>query len=282
MFKISEFARIARVSSHTLRHYDEIKLFQPQHIDRMTGYRYYSVEQLPRIHQIMALRELGLSLDQIKSMLHDNIQDCEIRGMLMLRRQEVIEQIEREHLRLNRIDARLAQLELEEESTRYDIVIKNAPESVYLTTGHITVSDREIAEMMLEIYHTLKHETDHDIGFGLIVVRDNPTPEGLSNIEAGYPLQKPHPGELVTASGYRLHTRTLNACPELATVIHSGARRYNERAYKAVFEWMAANEYHFMTGAFAREIYLKPGRDADDHDNIVEIQIPISKEEPLN
>lgn len=39
-------------------------MLQPAHIDQFTCYRYYTGEQLPRIHRIMALKELGLSLEQ--------------------------------------------------------------------------------------------------------------------------------------------------------------------------------------------------------------------------
>ena len=65
MLKIGEFSQLSQVTVKTLHHYDEIGLLKPAHIDRFTNYRYYTVEQLPRIHRIMALKELGLSLEQI-------------------------------------------------------------------------------------------------------------------------------------------------------------------------------------------------------------------------
>lgn len=66
MLKIGEFSRLARVPAKTLRYYDEIDLFKPAHYDEDTRYRYYSVEQLPHLYRIVALKGLGLSLDQIK------------------------------------------------------------------------------------------------------------------------------------------------------------------------------------------------------------------------
>ena len=65
MFRIGEFAQMARVSSRQLRFYDQLGLLQPAHTDGQTGYRYYSVRQLPRLNCILALKELGLSLEQI-------------------------------------------------------------------------------------------------------------------------------------------------------------------------------------------------------------------------
>ena len=62
MFRIGEFAQIAQVSGRQLRFYDQLGLLPPAHIDPQTGYRYYSIRQLPRLNSILALKELGLSL----------------------------------------------------------------------------------------------------------------------------------------------------------------------------------------------------------------------------
>lgn len=56
MFRIGEFSKIARVTTRQLRYYDECALLQPAQIDNETGYRYYSASQLPRLHQILAMR----------------------------------------------------------------------------------------------------------------------------------------------------------------------------------------------------------------------------------
>ena len=71
MFRIGEFAQIAQVSSRQLRFYDQLGLLQPAHTDSQTGYRYYSIRQLPRLNSILALKELGLSLEQIDPLLKD-------------------------------------------------------------------------------------------------------------------------------------------------------------------------------------------------------------------
>ena len=87
MIKIGDFARLAEVSIVTLRHYDEIGLLKPVSVDKFTGYRYYSIEQLPRLNRILALKDLGFSLEQISTMLN-GISLEEMRGMLKLRHAE--------------------------------------------------------------------------------------------------------------------------------------------------------------------------------------------------
>lgn len=65
---ISDVARMSRVTSRTLRHYDDIGLLTPAYVG-VNGYRFYEQEQLLRLQQILLLRELGLGLDTIAGVL---------------------------------------------------------------------------------------------------------------------------------------------------------------------------------------------------------------------
>jgi MerR family transcriptional regulator, thiopeptide resistance regulator len=64
VWSIAEVARMSGVTSRTLRHYDGIGLLAPAYVGT-NGYRYYEVEQLLRLQQILLLRELGLGLSEI-------------------------------------------------------------------------------------------------------------------------------------------------------------------------------------------------------------------------
>ncbi len=97
MFQIGEFSKIARVSPRQLRHYEAFGLFAPEHIDPMTGYRYYSARQLPRLNRIIVLKELGLTLDQIGHLLEEDISPEEIHGMLTMKKAQM-EQVVRDEL----------------------------------------------------------------------------------------------------------------------------------------------------------------------------------------
>jgi DNA-binding transcriptional MerR regulator len=69
MIKIGDFARLSQVSVVTRRYYDEMDLLKPVRVDVFTGYRFYSADQLPLLNRILALKDLGFSLEQIKLML---------------------------------------------------------------------------------------------------------------------------------------------------------------------------------------------------------------------
>src|SRR5689334_20706419 len=124
MFKIGDFSRLSRlVSVRALRYYEEVGLLKPVRVDRYTGYRYYSVSQLPRLNRILALKDLGFSLEQVEAVLTSLSLD-QLRGMLILKRAEVEQQVAQEQDRLARIAARLKQIEEENTMPNYEVVLK--------------------------------------------------------------------------------------------------------------------------------------------------------------
>ena len=63
--RIGEFSALGRVSVRMLRHYEKLGLLEPRQTDAWTGYRSYTLEQLPRLNRIIALKELGFSLQEV-------------------------------------------------------------------------------------------------------------------------------------------------------------------------------------------------------------------------
>ncbi|NTV37988.1 MAG: MerR family transcriptional regulator, partial [Anaerolineales bacterium] len=69
MIRIGDFSKLSRVSVKTLRYYDEVGLLKPVEVDRFTGYRLYEYSQLSVLNRILALKELGFSLEEIGRLL---------------------------------------------------------------------------------------------------------------------------------------------------------------------------------------------------------------------
>lgn len=80
---------MSKVTSRTLRHYDEIGLLPPAWVGA-NGYRYYEQDQLLRLQQILVMRELGLGLDAIKEIVTESRDRVEVlkmhRGWLLAER----------------------------------------------------------------------------------------------------------------------------------------------------------------------------------------------------
>src|SRR5579875_1446910 len=125
MLNIGEFARLGQVSPRMLRHYDRLGLLRPDRVDPDTGYRSYGVQQLVRLHRLLALRDLGFTLEQIRGLLEGEATAEELRGMLRLRRAELEQNVMDEQNRLRRVEAHLRAIEGSNAVNTQDVVVKH-------------------------------------------------------------------------------------------------------------------------------------------------------------
>lgn len=86
-----EFANLHHVNKRTLHYYDEIGLFQPSHKGE-NEYRYYSYLQSPEFEMILAFRELGMSIEEIKAYYAKRTPE-KFRRILRDKQQSIQEQI---------------------------------------------------------------------------------------------------------------------------------------------------------------------------------------------
>jgi effector-binding domain-containing protein len=268
MLKIGDFSKLSQVSVKTLRYYDEIGLLKPVESDRFTGYRYYSMDQLPRLNRILALKDLGLSLDQIGQMLNSELSADQIKGMLKLRCAEIQQNLEDEQTRLTRVEARLRQIEMEGNMPKYEIVIKKVEPQLIASVRDIVPTYPDVGRLYGElmpqlgrygagglsaaIWHDEGYK-DHDIDAEAVIFIKSRIPEDG-----------------------RVKVRELSAAT-VASIVHNGPYNTLQLAYDAIGKWIEANGYH-ITGA-PREIYLycpEPVRQ-DDPAYVTEIQFPVEK-----
>ena len=69
MFKIGDFSKMSKVTIKALRYYEKEGLLKPVYVDLNTGYRYYETSQLVEISKIISLRQIGLSIKDIKNII---------------------------------------------------------------------------------------------------------------------------------------------------------------------------------------------------------------------
>ncbi len=124
MLKIGDFSKLAQVTVKTLRHYDQLGLLKPAWTDRYSGYRYYTIEQMPRLNRILALKDLGFSLDQVAQLLDEQLSAEQLRGIVLSKRVEVQQRVQEEQRRLVRVETRLKQIEQEGCMPVIDVVLK--------------------------------------------------------------------------------------------------------------------------------------------------------------
>lgn len=72
-FTVGEIAKLSGLSKQTLIYYDREDVFKPKLTDPNNGYRYYTADQIELLDSILILKEIGLSLKEIKEfMSHRN------------------------------------------------------------------------------------------------------------------------------------------------------------------------------------------------------------------
>jgi DNA-binding transcriptional MerR regulator len=272
VIRIGNFARIAQVSTRALRLYDKLGLLKPTHVDPSTDYRYYSIEQLPRLNRILALKDLGFSLDQIAVVLRSELSAEQLRGMLTMKRAEVERRVAAEQAQLARIAARLRQIEQEDLLDTYEVVIKRIePQWVAAVRGEISdyiTSEPIFIQLFAELDAYLAHSGVRHTGPRVGLFYDLGTHEHAIQVHAGMLLPAPIPGNM------RVEIVQLPGIEQMACVVHHGP--YDEtliQANTAILRWIDANGY--QTRAPTREIYLYYQVNGDPTQFVTEIQIPI-------
>ncbi len=124
MYKIGELSKLCQLPVKTLRYYDSIGLLVPDEIDRFTGYRYYSAAQLADCHRIVALKELGFSLDEICCHINASVSD-DVVAMLNAKEAELREQLKSTETQLRRLDA-VRKIITEGEQQMYNVIIRSS------------------------------------------------------------------------------------------------------------------------------------------------------------
>ncbi len=273
MLKIRDFARLAEVSMTTLRYYDEIGLLKPIRVDPDTAYRYYTIDQLPRLHRIMAFKELGLELSQISELLNEHLSPEALHGMLRFRQAQIQQRIQAEQEQLVRIEARLRALDHGSDSSAYEIVLK----PVKSITG---VSLRLAGPDLMQLAHwsdpldmLLKRYGVTSIGHLIVLHPETEDEHSEPFVELVAPVQWSDANRVITGSEGRVSRIALPAFPHMASTIHHGHPGLLLSAYQALGNWMEQNGYSIVGPR--RKIRLR--REANLDDALTEIQFPVEK-----
>jgi DNA-binding transcriptional MerR regulator len=272
VLKIGEFSRLTRVSVKALRHYDRLGLLRPVEVDRSTGYRYYSLDQLPRLNRLLALKDLGLSLEQVRQLLEDALPAAEIRGMLRLKRTELRRRLIDEHARLKRVEARLKQIEMEGQLPDYDVLLKQVEPQTIVAVREVvpTIADMpaRCGAMFDEAVSWAKRAGARLAGPCMGVYYNAGYTERDIDTEMAVPVEA---GSVRGAGDGRVSVRELPAT-QVAAVIHRGPYDELTLAWQAAGRWVGDNGYRWAGPG--REIYL---RTPDQGDPVAEVQIPVER-----
>ncbi len=277
LYKISAFSRLGQVSIKALRLYDQRGLLKPTKVDAETGYRYYRLDQLPRLHRLLALKAMGFSLEQIGQMLSDDLSLTQMQTMLQLRQAELQQQLQGTQASLAAVAAHLKYIQEEKTMPEYEIILKSVePIQHVISIREIIPAYTAVGKLFGNLNQYLSQnnalETMPDNGY-CASIWHSPAGKGYQedSVDAEAIIAAP---TSVTASD-NIQVKDLPALDLVAAVIHRGPYTTLNQPYAAIIQWIEDNPYQII-GA-NREVYLRGGTEQDNANYVTEIQFPVKK-----
>ncbi|MFJ2779203.1 MerR family transcriptional regulator [Kitasatospora sp. NPDC087315] len=275
MFNIGDFAKHGRVSVRMLRHYDAIGLLRPARVDRASGYRFYEAAQLARLNRVIALKDLGFTLQQVRDVLDERVDAAELRGMLRLRRAELAAAMAADAQRLTRVEARLRTIESEGTMSAHDVVVKRVP-SVRVAELTAVAASYEpedvgpvIGPLFTELCRRMAEAGVEGAGPAVARYEDAPDGDGAGLVRAAVPVgAAPAP-----AGECGFEVVDLPVIEEAATIVHRGSMDDSMGSVQALARFVDENGYR--SAGYARELYLECPDDQAAW--VTEFQEPVSR-----
>ncbi|MBB5781881.1 MerR family transcriptional regulator [Nonomuraea jabiensis] len=261
LLTIGRFARLCRLSVKQLRHYDEVGLLAPVHVDAGSGYRYYAPEQARDALTIALLREMDLPLAVIAQAL---AAEPESRArILRAERDRLAERISRDRARLEMLE-RLAEGGL----PGYEVTMGREPER-RLAVARAVCGPAEIGEKVEECVSRLLPV------LGKAGIAWEPP------LWALYPLDLEERMEIAvgaqTPQGEEAPGLEFEVLPggPVAETVHIGPYAQLPLAYNALFA--AIHERGLRPKAPVREAYLVGPAEAPQEELMTRLIIPIQE-----
>ena len=269
MYLIGLFSKINRVTAKTLRHYDEIGLLKPEHVDGETGYRYYTSAQLPVLHRILALKQLGLTLEEIRRVIAD---PSSVEILLEMKSRELEASIRRERRQLNEVGRWLANLK-GENAMQYTVLVKDLPEVIVASMRTTVPSYDTYFDIVPKMGDEMRRQgaVCRTPAYCFTIYHDGEYKDRDIDVEVCEAVQK------VCADSEMVKYKTVEGVPEAACVLHKGPYSTLREAYLFVFSWIGENGYTIAGNP--RESYIDGIWNKDSKEEwLTEVQVPIKRE----
>lgn len=266
MLQIGEFSKICQVSVKTLRHYDKIGLLAPAEVDRLTGYRYYDMEQIDTMNYIQRLKRYGFSLEEIQQLL------------LLSDKKELSDRFRRQKRRLKAEQQEMAII-LNELQTHISVFERTGDIMTYQKSYTVDIKDSPAMNILTK--RAMMGVDEFGKYYGMIferVPKERVTPTGLNGARY-YDEEFNHESsdvEVFVGIKEKEKADAVMEPVECAMTVHHGGYSTLSEAYGAVVSWIIENGYEYIGAPF--ELYIKTQYDSlSPEDWETEIYFPVRK-----
>ncbi|HKL98847.1 MAG TPA: MerR family transcriptional regulator [Mobilitalea sp.] len=265
LYKIGMFASMNHVTIKALRYYDDENLLKPKVIDTETNYRYYTLSQMGELHQILALKEIGFRIDEIKAI----ISGLNEKDLLRMKRNQLMMQI----ADLTKLLAKVEQaLDTPVKNFTSHVLIKSLPEVIIASMTRRIDSYDDLFVMMPEMGHEMER-------LGCECAR--PEYCFISYPEPGYKEERVLIEACETVTELKDDTdkikfKIIPEVPHAACIFHKGSYNTLSSSYESVLHYIEENG--LMINSSIRENHIDGVWNKDSEDEwLTEIQIPVCK-----
>lgn len=267
MLKIGEFSKLTQTTIKTLRYYEKEGLLEPSFIDPYTGYRYYETNQVLQFNKIISLRQLGLSIDDIKNISTG----ASLEEYLEKRKLQLENELQNSNSQLTRIKLILEDKEFD--YMKYEVNIKEIPEFIVFYKEGVLNAFPEVGEFVLLAGEQVSISNPDlkciEPDYCFMEYLDGEYRE--SNIKARY-------SQAVTTYGKETNDIKFKTLPAItaASVYHKGAYDNFRDTYGFIIKWVEDNGYEIVDNI--RESYIDGIWNKENVDEwLTEIQVHIKK-----
>lgn len=265
LYKIGLFSQMNRLTVKTLRYYDDIDLLKPEYVDEVNGYRYYTSAQLPTLHKILSLRDMGLSILEVKDVLNGLSEE----NVLLKKKSHLLKDMAELNRKLACIEGYLSGDCLD---SHYRMVMKSLPEVTVASMRVHLSSYEDLFYKMPEMGHEMEkcgcecalpeycYTTYFDDGYKEYDV-DADICEAVTELKEGTDKVK---------------FKVVAEVELAACTLHLGPYYRLPQAYSAIVKFIEESGYEII--GHIRESYIDGIWNKDtDEEWLTEIQIPVRK-----
>lgn len=265
LYKIGMFANMNRVTIKTLRYYDEQNLLTPVYVDEENGYRYYEAGQMADLHRIMALKNMGFSIEDIRWITNG----AEEKSLLLRKKQEILKEIAALTSRLAEVESYLAKDSIDLSAP---VLIKKIPEVIVCTMEQRIESYDDLFLLMPEMGAEMEQLgcicAEPEYCFTHYLEPGYKEEDILIEVCQAVTEKKPDSGKVTF--------KILPQISEAACIFHKGSYETLHKTYAALLNYIEENGYEICGNI--RESYIDGVWNKDTaREWLTEIQIPVRK-----
>ncbi|MCR2806021.1 MerR family transcriptional regulator [Paenibacillus soyae] len=273
MFKIGAFAKLSGMTIKTLRHYDELGLLKPAHVEKDSGYRYYTADQLLTIRRIEGFKEQGLTLEMMRPLLTGAVSPSEAVSTLLKKREELESQIRMAQQQLEEVDERLVRVVRHAATAEDGKISLRSVEPVLVASIRENTPKGKLCLLLDELKRYVRsHGEDPEREMTIVWHRKADCDEEPSDIEVAMPISKEIPDSR-SVSIYQM--------PGVkAAVIYThrcDPYKNNCKAAEVLRSWAANEGYRPLETVPVREVYLTSDKDIYGQLRMAETIMPIER-----